>query len=247
VLNVYALTCGHLEGELGHLMEGGEGLVRLPIPSYLIEHPKGTALFDTGMHPDCQHDPAGRVGARIAGLFAFDYQPGEEISARLTALGRDPARIDLVINSHFHFDHVGGNALIPNATMLVQRREWDAGMDPDIAARRGFNPRDFDLGHKLRLIDGEHDVFGDGSVICSGHQSLKLRLAGGDVVLAADSCYFCRTLRERRLPRFVHDREAMFNSLDRLAALEAAGARIFFGHDPEFWQTVPQAPAALIS
>ena len=253
-LAVYALTCGHLTGDLGYLMEGGEGRIRLPIPSYLIEHPKGTALFDTGMHPDCQHDPAGRVGARIAGLFDFDFQPGEEVSARLTALGRDPAKIDLVINSHFHFDHVGGNALIPNATMLVQRREWDAGMDPDIAARRGFNPRDFDLGHKLRLVDGEHDVFGDGSVVClpthghtPGHQSLKLRPAGGDIVLAADSCYFCRTLRERRLPRFVDDRDAMLASLDRLAALEARGARIFFGHDPEFWQTVPQAPTALIS
>ena len=56
------------------------GPVRLPIPAYLIEHPKGTALFDTGMHPDCQHDPAGRVGARLAGLFAFDYHPGEEIA-----------------------------------------------------------------------------------------------------------------------------------------------------------------------
>jgi N-acyl homoserine lactone hydrolase len=251
-LKVFALTCGHLEGELSHLMEGGEGRIRLPIPSYLIEHPKGTALFDTGMHPDCQHDPAARVGARVAGLFGFDFAPGEEISARLTALGRDPAKIDLVINSHFHFDHVGGNALIPNATMLVQRREWDAGMDPDIAARRGFNPRDFDLGHKLRLVDGEHDVFGDGSVVClpthghtPGHQSLKLRLESGDIVLAADSCYFCRTLRERRLPRFVHDREAMHASLDRLAALEAKGARIFFGHDPEFWQTVPQAPVML--
>src|ERR1700674_4252964 len=87
-LKVYALTCGHLEGELGHLMEGGEGRIRLPIPSYLIEHPKGTALFDTGMHPDCQDDPAGRVCARIAGLFAFDYRPGEEIAARLAALGR---------------------------------------------------------------------------------------------------------------------------------------------------------------
>ncbi|MGC2412988.1 MAG: N-acyl homoserine lactonase family protein [Stellaceae bacterium] len=248
-LKVYALTCGHLEGELAYLMEGGEGRVRLPIPSYLIEHKKGTALFDTGMHPDCQDDPAARVGARVAGLFAFDYHEGEEISARLAALGRDPARIDIVINSHFHFDHVGGNAQIPNATLLVQRREWDAGMDPDMAAKRGFNPRDFDLGHKLRLVDGEHDVFGDGSVVClpthghtPGHQSLKLRLETGDIVLAADSCYFCRTLRERRLPRFVHDRDAMHSSLDRLAALEKQGARIFFGHDPEFWQTVPQAP-----
>jgi glyoxylase-like metal-dependent hydrolase (beta-lactamase superfamily II) len=252
-LKVFALTCGHLEGELSYLMEGGEGRVRLPIPSYLIEHPKGTALFDTGMHPDCQHDPAARVGTRIAELFAFDYRPGEEIGARLTALGRDPAKIDLIINSHFHFDHVGGNAQIPNATMLVQRREWDAGMDPEMAAKRGFNPRDFDLGHKLRLVDGEHDVFGDGRVLClpthghtPGHQSLKLRMAGGDIVLAADSCYFCRTLRERRLPRFVHDRDAMHASLDRLAALEAQGARIFFGHDPEFWQTVPQAPMRLV-
>ena len=251
-LNVYAFTCGHLTGEFGHLMEGGEGRIRLPIPAYLIEHPKGTALFDTGMRPDCQHDPAARLGARLTGLFEFDYHPGEEISARLTALGREPEKIDLIINSHFHFDHVGGNALIPNATMLVQRREWDAGMDPDSAAKRGFNPRDFDLGHKLRLVDGEHDVFGDGSVVClpthghtPGHQSLKLHLAGGDVVLAADSCYFCRTLRERRLPRFAYDKEAMLVALDRLAALETAGARIFFGHDPEFWQTVPQAPTAI--
>ena len=64
-------------------------------------------------------------------------------------------------------------------------------------------------------------------------------------MLAADSCYFCRTLRERRLPRFVDDRDAMLASLDRLAAFEARGARIFFGHDPEFWATVPQAPVAI--
>jgi glyoxylase-like metal-dependent hydrolase (beta-lactamase superfamily II) len=104
----------------------------------------------------------------------------------------------------------------------------------------------------LRLVDGEHDVFGDGSVVClpthghtPGHQSLKLRLEGGDVVLAADSCYFCRTLRERRLPRFAYDKEQMLISLDRLEVLETGGARIFFGHDPDFWQTVPQAPAAI--
>src|SRR5207237_450315 len=236
----------------GRLMEGGERRIRLPMPAYLIEHPKGTALFDTGMHPDCQHDPAARVGDRVAGLFEFDYQPGEDIGARLVVFGRDPAKIDLIINSHFHFDHVGGNALIPNATMLVQRREWDAGMDPDMAARRGFNPRDFDLGHKLRLVDGEHDVFGDGRVVClpthghtPGHQSLKLKLDGGEVVLAADACYFCRTLKERLLPPRAHDHAEMMRSLDRLAALEAAGARIFVGHDAEFWKTVPQGPTEI--
>jgi len=251
-VKLYAFTCGTVTGEFAHLMAGGEGEITVPIPVFLIEHPKGRALFDTGLHPDCRHDPAGRLGERLAGLFKIGFAPGEEVSARLEAIDRDPERIDLIINSHFHFDHVGGNALIPNATMLVQRREWDAGMDPDSAAKRGFNPRDFDLGHKLRLVDGEHDVFGDGSVTClptyghtPGHQSLRVRLDSGDIVLAADSCYFCRTLRERRLPRFADEKEAMLASLDRLAALERGGARIVFGHDPEFWQSVPQAPAMM--
>ena len=56
-VNLFALTCGRLTGDLGYLMEGGEGRADLPIPAYLIEHPKGTALFDTGLHPVCQHDP----------------------------------------------------------------------------------------------------------------------------------------------------------------------------------------------
>ena len=230
-IKLYAFTCGTVTGSFARLMEGGDGDISLPIPVFLIEHPKGRALFDTGLHPDCQHDPVGRLGAR------------------LETIGRDPGGIDLIINSHFHFDHVGGNALVPNATMLVQRREWDAGMEPDTALRHGYNPRDFDLGHKVRLVDGEHDVFGDGSVVClpthghtPGHQSLRLRLDSGEVVLAADACYFCRTLRERRLPRHVDNREAMLASLDRLEALERGGARIFFGHDPDFWRGVPQAP-----
>ena len=187
-VKLFALTCGHLTGDLGYLMEGGEGQAELPIPAYLIEHPKGTVLFDTGMHPDCQRDPAARLGARVTGLFSFHYRPGEEISARLQAVDRDPAKIDIIVNSHFHFDHVGGNALIPNAVMIVQKREWEAGMDPDIAAQRG----------------------------------------------------------ERRLPQRVHDREQMFASLEKLARFEAAGTRIFFGHDSEFWKTVPQAPKAIV-
>ena len=62
-IGLYAMTCGHLTGDFGRLMEGGEGRIRLPVPAYLIEHPKGLALFDSGMHPDCPNDPAVRVGA----------------------------------------------------------------------------------------------------------------------------------------------------------------------------------------
>ena len=251
-VKLFAFTCGTVTGEFGRLMEGGEGDITVPVPVFLVEHPKGRALFDTGLHPDCRHDPAGRLGERLTSLFRIGLGEGEEISARLESIDRDPGQIDLLINSHFHFDHCGGNALIPNATLLVQRREWDAGMDPDAAEKRGFNPRDFDLGHSLRLIDGEHDVFGDGSVVClpthghtPGHQSLRVRTDGGDIVLAADSCYFCQTLRERRLPRFAYDKEQMLVSLDRLEALEKAGARIIFGHDPDFWRTVPQAPTMM--
>ncbi len=232
---------------------GGEGDITLPVPAYLIEHPKGRVLFDTGLHPDLQREPEKRLGPRLAELFHIGFRPGEEVSARLEAIGRDPGKIDLLISSHLHFDHVGGNALIPNATVLIQRREWDVGQDHDDAIRRGYDPRDYDLGHKMHVIDGEHDVFGDGSVVClpthghtPGHQSLKLKLNSGEVVLAADSCYFCQTLRERRLPPSMYDREQMLASLDKLAALERGGARIFFGHDPEFWKTVPQAPALVV-
>jgi len=249
-VKLHAFTCGIITGPKGHMMVGDEGEITFPVPAYLIEHPKGRVLFDTGLHPGLRRGPEKRFGARRAAMFKLDFPDGAEVSARLEAIGRDPARIDFIVSSHLHFDHVGGNALVPNATLVVQRREWEAGRAPDAIERHGFFGIDFDLGHKLRLIDGEHDLFGDGTVVClpthghtPGHQSLKLRTASGEIVLTADCCYFCETLRQRRLPYLVHDREQFLASLDKLEALERQGARLFFGHDPEFWKTVPQSPA----
>ena len=65
-------------------------------------------------------------------------------------------------------------------------------------------------------------------------------------MLAADACYFRETLEELRLPLVVHDPAAMLASLQRLRALAAVGTRIVYGHDPESWATMPQAPAALV-
>lgn len=252
-VKLYAMTCGRLTGRLKDMIEGEEGTARLPIPSYLIEHPKGRAVFDTGMHPDCRTDPAKRLGEKVARLFGFEgYGPEDDVKSKLEAIDRDPGKVDFIVNSHLHFDHAGGNAFLPNATVVVQKREWRAAQDPETAAKVGFYKADFDHGHRVNQVEGEHDLFGDGSVVTiptyghtPGHQSLKVRTEKGCVVLTGDACYFCRTLRERRLPRFVHDRAAMLASLDRLEALEKGGAKLVFGHDPDFWKEVPQAPVPL--
>jgi N-acyl homoserine lactone hydrolase len=223
----------------------------VPVPSYLIDHPNGAVLFDTGLHSAIFTDKAGYLG-KMAKWLDVTFHPGEEISARLGALDRDVAKIETVIVSHLHFDHCGGNAQIPNARMVVQAKEWAAGHEPDLIRTNGYKTEDYDLGHDILEIEGEHDVFGDKSVVCiptyghtPGHQSLLVRAEGGDVVLAGDACYLRQTLEKMWLPRQVHDKEQMLASLEILAGLKARGARIFYGHDPEFWKDVPQAPAAV--
>jgi N-acyl homoserine lactone hydrolase len=235
------MICGWLEMELRSILAKQPGRVNIPIPSFLIDHPKGRVIFDTGLHRELQTSSA-RIG-ELANLFQVHYQPGEELGARLRAHQIDPERIDYMINSHLHFDHVGGNADLPNAKMIIQRHEWDAAADPELVRRNGYNRADFDLGHQLQLIDGEHDLFGDGTVVCiptyghtAGHQSLRVRLDHADVVLTADSCYMRKVLEEMVLPPFAYDFDAMRVVIERYRAMERAGARLIFGHDPGQWR-----------
>ena len=245
---LHALCCGWIRSDLGNFLAGESGEVRIPVPAWLVEHPRGRVLFDSGLHVDTQSDPASRLG-RLAETYRIEFAPGDEIDARLRRLDVDPLAIDTLVNSHLHFDHTGGNARLPNARIVVQRREWEAGQDPDQQRANVYDPRDYDLGHDVLAVDGEHDLFGDGRVVCiptyghtPGHQSLRLRLDSGEVLLAADCCYMRRTLDELRLPPFAHDRELSLETLGRLRLLEGKGMRIFFGHDPEFWGELPSGP-----
>lgn len=248
-VKLYAMTCGWISSDLDVMLLGEPGKIRFPVPTYLIEHPKGRVLFDTGLHPDVQHDLAGRVGANLAKMFHVEFRPGEEIKARLENLHIDVNSINYIINSHLHWDHTGGNELIPNARVVIQKKEWEAGHLPEMIQSNGFNPIDYNHGHQIFQIDGEHDLFGDGSVVTvptyghtPGHQSLKIKLQTGDIILAADACYFRQTIENLHLPSIVYDQYQMLESLKKLRELQAAGARIFYGHDPEFWQGIPQAP-----
>ena len=250
-IEIYAMTCGWLTMSMKLMIEGGEGKLKVPVPSYLIRHPKGNVLFDTGLNKHIQTDPVGRLGD-LTKYYGIDFEAGQDVKARLEALGVEPKDITYLVNSHLHFDHCGGNDQIDCCPMVVQKAEWDAATDPDMAAKIGFKPEDFDHGHDRIVADGEHDLFGDGSVVCiptpghtPGHQSLRVKLDSGEVVLTGDACYLRRTLAEMKLPRILFDAEQMMESLRKLKALQDRGARIFYGHDPEFWQTLPHAPEAI--
>jgi len=244
-VRILAFTCGWLTGPKALFLEGERGRLRVPVPAFLIEHPRGRVLFDTGLHPDLRHDPKGRLGA-IADLFTTELEPGADIAGRLATADVPTDRIDHVVLSHLHFDHAGGLATVPNARVVVQRLDWEAGHDAERAFALAFAPVDFDCGHDVTLVDGEHDLFGDGRVVClpthghtPGHQSLRVRLDSGDVVLTADACYLRRTLENDHLPPRPFDREAMLRSLGHLRQLRDAGARLIYGHDADAWASVP--------
>lgn len=256
-IRLYALTCGWMTLPEAALIEGGSpATIRIPVPAYLIVHPKGTLLFDSGLAELCGAPSSAARDAYLGSLATqveIERAPGDAIEARLAALDVDAARVDWLVNSHLHLDHAGGNVRARGARLLVQRREWEAAHEPDLIEAMTYKPADYDHGHDRLLVDGEHDVFGDGTVRCiptyghtPGHQSLAVRLASGEVVLAGDACYLREMLASLRLPPgAAWDRTAMRESLLRLRALEARGAQVFFGHDPEFWKTLPQAPTPI--
>jgi N-acyl homoserine lactone hydrolase len=250
-VELYAYTCGFLTIPQAFLLEHTTGRITVPIPAYLIVHPKGRVLFDSGLNLRTQTDPEAYIGRESLRYTTFHFRAGEEISARLQALAIAPEDVTHVVNSHWHYDHAGGNAQAPNAEIVVQQREWEHAMalpDDDVAYRKA----DFDTGQRVRRVCGEHDLFGDGTVTClptyghtPGHQSLRVRTARGEFLLCGDACYLRRSLATLHLPGVRADREATLSVLERFRAMQERGARIMFGHDPEFWKTVPQAPRRL--
>jgi glyoxylase-like metal-dependent hydrolase (beta-lactamase superfamily II) len=251
-MKVYALTCGWLSAPMAAFIEGAEGMAKVPVPSFYIEHPKGRVVFDTGLPALLRTDPVAAISRQLAEVYTADFTPEQDIDRQLEAIGVDPLSIDIVVNSHLHFDHCAGNRLLPNARIVVQAKEA-ASVREAPPPRSGFNAMTMLEDRDVMEVDGEHDLFGDGSVVLlptyghtAGHQSLKLACDDGETILAGDCCYFHRTLRDMKLPGFGHDREAQKLSIERLRAMEDRGARIIAGHDPEQWATLTLSPEPFI-
>jgi N-acyl homoserine lactone hydrolase len=246
-MRLYAFTCGSVTAPF---RGEGHGEVSVPVPAYLIEHEQGRVLVDTGLHPAVRADARARIGW-VADLMRLELPEGEDIGSRLRSIGVDPGSLRYLVNTHLHFDHAGGNELIPRDVELVlQAREWRAGHEVGEVEANVYNRLDYDQPRSVLAVEGEHDLFGDGTIVLlptpghtPGHQSLRLRLDGADVVICADACYFSDWLDSEETPTYGFDKQQEVESVRRLRALRDAGARMLFGHDPEQWETVPQAPS----
>jgi glyoxylase-like metal-dependent hydrolase (beta-lactamase superfamily II) len=237
------LEVGRIDADLDELI-GSPGRRLLPVPAWLIEHPRGVVLFDTGLHPELRTSRDRLRGVMQAST--IDLPDGADLSARLSATGRGPGGVDVVIFSHLHFDHCGGTAELPNARLVVQGAEWKAAHHPRLVEAGIYNPDDFDLGHDRQLIEGEHDVFGDGRIVCvptpghtKGHQALRMVLDSGPVVLTGDCVYFAEMLEEMRVPRFTYNHALQLDSMRALAGMQADGCRLLFGHDLDQFRALP--------
>jgi N-acyl homoserine lactone hydrolase len=205
--------------------------IRFPVPSYLIETADERILIDTGLNPAATADPAGFYGRPEVGMFELEVE--QDITEQL-----DVSTLTRIVLTHLHFDHVGALALLPaSIPIVVQRREWEGGRDAATIARNFFFPRDYAIeDREIVLVDGDHDLLGDGSVELlstpghtPGHQSVRV---GERLILGADVAHFAGTLEDRRFPSFADDFAAQDRSASRLCELRDAGATIVPGHDP---------------
>ena len=256
MMHVYALCTGWIEldraGMLSDLAPGQ--LWTVPVLSFVVDHPRGKLLFDTGVHCQARLDPLTRLGAERMKRLAVKSQPGDDVVPQLATLGLEPGDVRYIANSHLHFDHCGGNEFFPRATFLVQRPELEAARRPGFVPSYSPSPIDFDHPLDYRLIDGEHDVFGDGSVVLfptyghtPGHQSLLIRAGRDVVVCASDACYTRENMDRDVLPKILWDASVMHDSLAALRKLrDQAGATMFYGHDPAQWEATPRAPLPVI-
>ncbi len=256
----------------------------IPVPAYLLEHPTaGHLLVDTGLHASIAGGRAdaragdragGRAGnfgrERVRNLGAVGavmsrhttMRPEQTAAAQLRALGLDPAEIQLVVMTHLHFDHASALSDFPNATVLVNEREWRAAWARDHILH-GYATAQLDPHPSYRTLDFSSppaaargpfertlDVFGDGSLTLAstpghtaGHLSLIARLAEREALLTADAAYTLATIRERQRPWLTYNRSAFEHSLRQVQAYdrENPDALILPGHDIQAWQKLQPA------
>lgn len=243
VERLYVLNCG--EGTAGDISRWTPGLnegktMDFVDSCYLIKHAKGWFLWDTGIADSVAAMPNGLAPADPK---AVTWRRPKTLAAQLEQLGIKPDDIKTMAVSHTHPDHIGNVELFPQATLYVQKAEYDW---PGANNEPRFKP-----SHPVELLTGDKDVFGDGSVTIlstpghtPGHQSLLVKLPKtGAVVLSGDAVHFKDNWDNRRVPSMNANKEMSAASMQKIAdTLDKEKAQLWINHDKVQRDTQKMAP-----
>ncbi len=236
--------------------QGNGASYEIPVPWFLLTHPKGNVVIDGGLAVEGLADPRAYWGDAVD-----SYQPvmleEQGCVAQLAKLGISREDVRFVVLSHLHSDHSGAIGRFPHATHIVQRREYEYAFTPDWFAAGAYVRRDFDRpGLKWHFLEGDatdgYDLYGDGALRMVftpghsvGHQSFLVRLPkSGAILLAADAAYTLDHWNEKALPGFMASAVDTVRSIGKLRMLAGqTDAVVVTGHDPEAWPGFKQAPA----
>lgn len=250
---LWALDSPTFTLDAGILMVGATGELTIPMPAYLIEHPKGLVLFDTGLTPDAAEDPEAVYGP-LAQFLGIRFTPDQRLDRQVEALGYKLSDVTHVVASHTHFDHTGGLHLFPDAKMYVGADDLRFAYWPDPAGQAFFRTADLEptRAFQWRQVPTgvDHDIFGDGSLVIvstpghtPGELSMVVRLPSRNFILTGDTVHL-RAALEGEIPMpYDSDTAQSVRSIQRLKLLrEAADATVWISHDPEDWSEFPHAP-----
>jgi N-acyl homoserine lactone hydrolase len=252
-VRLYTLDCGHASfKDMAMFSDTGEYDGKpgeIADPCFVIRHPKGVLLWDTGL--------GDKFAATKEGV---DVMPGLHVTVPITlieqlhSLALSPKDVSYVAFSHFHFDHTGNANAFPDSVWILNKAELGAALST--APPSGVAPETFS-GYKTaktQMIDGDYDVFGDGTVRIlrapghtAGHQVLELKLQRAGTVILSGDLYHLRANREfSRVPMMNLSRADTLASMERIERIvKNTKAHLIVQHDPRDFQALPKFPAYL--
>jgi N-acyl homoserine lactone hydrolase len=238
---LYIIDCGHSIGPDKSRWTPGVDVGK-PLPMvgncYLIRHSQGWMLWDTGVSDEVAKMANGRPGTDGSPHW---FRP-KALAGELEKLGVKPTDIKYLAVSHTHPDHIGNVELFPQQMLLVQKAEYDWPSP--------LGPR-FKPSHPVTKLEGDHDVFGDGSVTIiatpghtPGHQVLLVKLPKfGAVLLTGDAVHIQESWEKRHVPANNVDKAKTLASYERIAdILLKENAQMWINHDAPQRATLKLAP-----
>jgi glyoxylase-like metal-dependent hydrolase (beta-lactamase superfamily II) len=217
--------------------------------SYLVVHPRGTVMFDTGGVGDDEFPAGGGVAAD--GIMTAS----KKLVPQMDAAGYKPSDITYLVLSHYHADHTANANLFAGATWIVQKAEHDvmfAATPLPIMQQATYSA--LKNAKTKILINADLDVFGDGTVVVKstpghtpGHQVMLVKLAKfGPVILSGDLYHYPEEIATGKTPDFEYNPAQSATSRAAVRAWATQQhAKLWIEHDKPTHATLPKSPKYL--